>query len=103
MKKFVFGVLLVFCSAVGAKVTEPMRQEYINSFATNCFKTQRAMSANNTVNSTTIRKYCNCAALYYADVMNNDLLISISRGEQTFPPDLPALAEEYCQKNLFKY
>lgn len=103
MKKFVFGVLLMLSSAVGAQVTGPMRQTLINSTAASCFQTQRAASVNNTVDSAVLRKYCNCTALYYADTLHNELIKSIENGEQKLSPDLPALAGAYCQKNFSKY
>ena len=86
-----------------AALSGPMRTSFISGVSASCFETQRGASFNATVPSVMLRQYCNCTGVYLADMLNNELLISIHKGENRLNPNLQEMAANYCRANFHKY
>jgi len=92
---------LSFCAA--AAMTGQPRKNFIDSFTKSCLRTQSDASINSGASSRIIRKYCNCSALYIADLVNNDLVSEIERGNIKFNPQWAEMSANYCRINFEKY
>lgn len=79
------------------------RMEFVESASSSCLKNQKNASVNRGVPVDVLRSYCNCYAIYMADMLNNDLLMSIARGENKLDPNLITLATNYCTNHYGEY
>ena len=105
MNKFILtlsSVLFIYSNA-SAQLSGKIRSNFLESLNSTCYDSQRANSANKGVDNKSLIKYCKCYGIYLADSSNNDLIISIERGEQKFNPNLMQLASDFCTKNYNKY
>ncbi len=99
---FIFAVSISFGFA-NAQLVGKLRTNFIEGTNAACFKSQRAGSVNATVTDAMLRSYCNCASIYIADLLNNQLAIDIENGLQKTNPAWGQLAQKYCQINYAKY
>jgi len=102
-KLFLALLFSVVTSVANAQLTGEMRKGFLEGHRESCFKTQRSASANKSVDDKTLSQYCRCNAVYIADVLNNNLAISIEKGEQKINMNLISLASNFCSKNFSKY
>jgi hypothetical protein len=107
MKRFMKIIIALFTlllsSTSNAQVVGAMRNGFVESTQSSCYKSQRSASVNTNVSDLTLRKYCKCTAEYMADALNNELVKSIVNGEQKMPTSVISLAATYCQANFQKY
>lgn len=96
-------VLMLMVENAVAELTGKYRSDFVESFSTGCYKTQRAGSVNASASDNFLMQYCKCNSVYIADLLNNDLWLSIIRGEQRLNSNLTEASAIYCRKNYYKY
>lgn len=96
-------VIHLLVGNAAAEMTGKYRSDFVESFTTGCYKTQRAGSVNALASDTFLMQFCKCSSVYIADLLNNDLWLSILRGEQRLNSNLTEASAVYCRNNYFKY
>jgi hypothetical protein len=105
MKKYLIFLTwsIFFSPFVHAELKGEIRDNFLSSCREACYESQRANSVNKSFSNKDLKQYCNCYCTYMSNAMNNDLVLSIERGEQQIPPNLPEMSSGFCQKNFKKY
>jgi hypothetical protein len=102
--KHLLYILIIFSSENGfAQLNGKIRSNFVDSYLQSCFNSQRSASVNKAADDKTIYQYCKCNGLYIAELMNNDLLASIEKGEQKMNSNVIQMAASFCSKNFKKY
>ena len=86
-----------------AQLNGKVRIDVVNGYKKTCFETQRQGSPNQFSSDIILKKYCSCAAEYFADLLNEPLLMDINAGNVKLNPEWNNLAAQYCRKNYDKY
>lgn len=98
-----FSLVILFSTNSFAQLSGKAKSNFIDAYIQSCYNSQRSASVNKPIDDKTIYQYCKCSANYISDLMNNDLLKSIERGEQKMNPNIIQLAASYCTNNYSKY
>ena len=98
-----FSLVILFYTNSFAQLSGKEKSNFIDAYIQSCYNSQRSTRINKTIDDKTIYQYCKCGANYISDLMNNDLLKSIERGEQKMNPNFNQLAANYCTNNYKKY
>ena len=102
-KFILFSLIILFYTNSFAQLSGKARNNFMDAFLQSCYNAQRSASINKAIDDKSIYQYCKCSSIYIADLMNNDMLKSIERGEQKINPNLSQLAATYCTNNYNKY
>lgn len=89
--------------AADAQLTGAIRHNAIEVMQKSCFATQRQGSPNVNLSDATLKQYCQCSAIYLADLLNEPLVRDIEAGKVKPNPIWNQMAAEYCRKNYQKY
>ncbi len=94
---------LIFSEIASAQLTGAARKNMLEAFQKSCFETQRGGSLNAGIDDKILKKYCQCSAIYMADLMNEPLVRDIEAGRLKMNPLWSQMAAEYCRNNYQKY
>jgi hypothetical protein len=86
-----------------AELTGSIRNNFVQAFYKNCFSSQKAMAANQSVSDAAIGQYCRCSANYSADLYTNQMIEEIESGRRKIDNSIAELATKYCRANYKKY
>jgi len=95
--KVVVIALLLLSANAEAQTTGQARKNLITGFGASCFQVQRALPSNAAADSARLHNYCDCAATYLADVMNNEYVAAFERGAVKLSIDTMRMAGAYCR------
>jgi hypothetical protein len=102
--KVILLVLLTLCSGFShAQLRGAIRTDFIEGYQKSCYATQRQGSPNEKLSDVTLKKYCHCAAIYVADLLNEPLMRDVEAGRARFNPIWNQMASDYCRINYERY
>lgn len=106
MRAFNFLFFLIFASSIAeAKLEGNFRKEFVTETKKSCYANQRQADENKSLTNKQIGQFCQCYALYLADLPNTDVIYGLAMGTRRLS-DLSSsieLAFQYCIKNYHKY
>ena len=103
MKLILILLIILHVGIANAQLTGKYRSNFIESSNAACFKTQRAGTVNAGASDKMLISYCNCASIYIADLLNNQLALDIENGIQKINPVWGQMAQKYCQINYSNF
>jgi hypothetical protein len=101
--RYLFFIFMVVTPQSHAQLAGLIRKNFLECTVQNCYSSQRSSTINKSLSNETINKYCKCTAVYVADYLNNELILSIERGEQKLNMSIVNLAANFCRKNYQDY
>jgi hypothetical protein len=102
MKKIAISLIVFLSFSTNAQL-QKYKSSFIDSTRNACYKTQRGGSVNASISDTVLKQYCQCTAEYIANMLNDQLVIEIEKGNVQINSSWGQLAASYCQKNFSNY